>query len=52
MNNDDIRDALWARVYAAALERKVIWFEAQELADQAVKSYDRRPLIKVAEEPK
>ena len=45
MINDPVRDALWARVYAAALERGIIWFEAQKLADQAVVWYDRRPAI-------
>lgn len=43
MTNDPIRDALWSRVYAAALERKVIWFEAKALADDAVRRYDQRP---------
>lgn len=45
MTKDLIRDALWTRVYADALQRKVVWWEARDAANDAVLRYDKRPAV-------
>lgn len=47
MNIEEIRAQLWARVYADCLERKVIWFEAKDQANQALYWLDKRDDKKV-----
>lgn len=37
-----VRAELWARAYAAALERKESWIRAEEIANTAVRAFDRR----------